>query len=464
MTVTNVLWIVSDTVRDDFLGYNGGHVHTPNLDRLAEKSVVFSRHYAASFPTVPARFDFLTGRPAFIDIGWGPLPRTEPTVAETITSNGLTTLGVSDTPFLQARGFHYDRGFRYYYDMKSQPLGTREFYRGATEFDPETMEEQPITGKLVPEPRLLEAHHAAPLTMTQAENCLEYLYRKPFFMYVDTWDPHEPWDEPDHYVARYFPGYRGERMVPPYASWASQGLTERDVALARALYSGKLEMVDRWIGRLLDKLWYLGIEDQTAVIFTSDHGFYLGEHGYIGKLVRGGAPGEQRWLRSPLYQETIHLPLLISVPGVTPARSHALSWALDLAPTVLDLLGCVPPSSLPGKSLLPVLQGRDFEGHSTVVSAMPLTNLGEPTDVVDSVTRTVDEWQPATVTDARWSLLYSVPGQAVELYDLDHDPAQQSNVAPANPDVVRRLISAYVARLGELGTPERYIRPRMPRP
>jgi arylsulfatase A-like enzyme len=85
MAVDRILMIVSDTVRTDMLGYNGGGVRTPNLDRLAAKSMVFDRYYASSFPTVPARYDYLTGKPAFAGVGWGALPRTDRSIATTLT-------------------------------------------------------------------------------------------------------------------------------------------------------------------------------------------------------------------------------------------------------------------------------------------------------------------------------------------------------------------------------------------
>ena len=109
------------------LGYNGGGVRTPNLDRLAAKSMVFDRYYASSFPTVPARYDYLTGKPAFPGVGWGALPRTDRSIATTLTEAGYTTLGVVDTPFYQVNGYSYDRGFNFFYDMKSQLLGTPHY-------------------------------------------------------------------------------------------------------------------------------------------------------------------------------------------------------------------------------------------------------------------------------------------------------------------------------------------------
>src|ERR1039457_1936762 len=89
-SVDNVVLLIADTVRWDFLGYNGGATHTPNLDRLAARSTIFARHHAASFPTVPARYDFLTGKLNFTSVGWSPLPHDEYVFASDLSAAGLT--------------------------------------------------------------------------------------------------------------------------------------------------------------------------------------------------------------------------------------------------------------------------------------------------------------------------------------------------------------------------------------
>jgi arylsulfatase A-like enzyme len=467
VSVERVLLLIADTVRWDYLSCNGGHVHTPYIDALAAESVVFDRHYAASFPTIPARFDFLTGDASWRNVGWGPLPRDAFNVADAFSAGGWLTLGVVDTPFYQAHGYFYDRGFNYFYDMRSQKLGTREFgspqqRRGEDgRLRVGKAMQWPITGKLLPEPWFVELDHAAPRTMLQAASCIEYLADQPFFALVDTWDPHEPWDAPDWLVKKYVDHWDGRRINPPYGKYVDAGLSDEDVALARALYSAKLEMVDRWIGILIQQLTHLGIEDSTAVVFTTDHGFYFGEHGFLGKMVRR-AQAEVTWRRSPLYQELIHVPLMIRCPGVAPRRVLSLTSGLDIAPTLLQLADDVnvacPP--LPGRSLVPSLRGdRGGELHSAVISAMPLANPGGEVAVVDDQVRTVVEWQPVTITSQKWSLLYSVPEEPCELYDLDADPEQSVNVADEHADVVAELLGEYRDAL--YGVDELLARPRL---
>lgn len=455
----NVLAIISDTLRRDRLNFYRDRpaagaaatgpaaridwpdrlAWTPNLDRLAARSTVFDRYYAAAFPTMPARADLLTGKWTFSYMTWGPLSLTEVTVSQILSEAGFTTVGVVDTPFYVSNGYGYDRGFQYFHDLGSQ-------FRAPT---------------LLRRARSSEYDYCAPQTFTLAEQALERIYDRPFFLWVDTWDPHEPWDPPLWYARRYKPDYDGKVVTPPYHDYRQAGLSESDLETARACYLGEITMVDRWVGRLLERLESLGIADTTAIIFLSDHGFYFGEHGGLfGKMIRGET--WFTWIRSPLYEELAHVPLLISVPGVTPRRVPQLASAVDVLPTILDLAGVALPSGAAahGRSLLPLVRGDSAPGREFVVTAMPLANPGEGVRVVDSGLREVLEFQPATVTTSEWSLLYSARGEAVELYHLPGDPHQERNVAGEHPDVVREIFQRYVGLLRELGTSPTYLEPR----
>ncbi|MER3486716.1 MAG: hypothetical protein C4345_12825, partial [Chloroflexota bacterium] len=207
-----------------------------------------------------------------------------------------------------------------------------------------------------------------------AEQALEQVYKERFFLLVDTWDPHEPWDPPEWYVRPYKPDYDGRVVAPPYNYYQKAGLSDDDVATARACYAGECTMVDRWVGRLLERLQSLGIAEQTAVLFTSDHGFHFGEHGGLfGKMIETWVRGRPAWARSPLYEEIAHIPLLIHVPGLPPRRVPQLASAIDLMPTILDLLGVPVPEGLAlhGRSLVPLLQDASAPGREIVVTAMP---------------------------------------------------------------------------------------------
>src|SRR5581483_8945587 len=425
--VTNVVVIVADTVRRDYLGIEGGATRTPNLDALGRASIRFQRAQAASFPTVAARADYFTGRYSFPATGWGPLPRDEPTLAERLSSAGVTTAAVVDTPFYMNTGFNLDRGFLHFYDVPGQ---------------------QPLAYKrspLLPAPRLTELDHCAPRTMTIAEQCLEQLRtRAPFFLWVDTWDPHEPWDAPPWYVELYKADYDGRAVWPPHRTYTDAGMSDDDLATAVACYRGKLTMVDRWIGRLLDRIETLNMADDTAVVFLSDHGFYLGERGgLLGKLIRHvDETGTARWRRSPLYHEIVDIPLWICHPELPARLDDRLVSAIDLATTLLDLFGLETPPSFHGRSLLV-----DGLVREVAVKALPLAASGTQSPVVNDVFRVIHAWQPITVTTDGWRLLFSRWDDPLELYDLAHDPHETKNVADRRRDVVQRLHELMIAEL-----------------
>ena len=435
----NIVFVCADTLRRDHVGaYGNDRIHTPCLDRFAAGAVVFDHHYAASFPTMPARADFYTGRWTFAYMGWEPLAEDEVLLPELLQEAGYTTLAVVDTPFFDRRGYNYDRGFREFVRVPGQ-----------------NVEERARRARL----RRFEEDCCACATMIEAGRLLEHYRRDHFFLYVDTWDPHEPWNPPPWYVERYLPEYDGRLVAPCYARWQEQGLTEEDMRVARATYAGEVTMVDRWVGYLLEKLDALNLAGETAVIFTTDHGFYLGEHGGLfgKKIGTGGTYGAvekagvvtSTWFRSPLYEELIHIPLMMRIPSVEPGRSPAMTSAIDLMPTMLELADVEIPGAVQGVSLLRAARESEWPGRDVVFSSPPLYNLGEMTMEVDHFARGNTEFQPAAITSGKWNLHYAAEGEPLELYDLEADPTQQQDVAASRPDEVARLHGEFVRLLAK---------------
>jgi len=459
----NLILIVADTFRRDYLPcYGSQDVHAPHLTALAERSSVLDRYYAASFPTMPCRADLMLGQWTFPTLRWEPLPRQATPLARILLDAGYTTVGVVDTPFYVDGGFGYDRGFKHFYEERTQ--ATQRL--------------------LIPVLRATEYDYCAPRTFVRAEQALERLYHRPFFMLIDSFDPHEPWNPPARYVRRYLPEWDGRVVNPVYGYYKEQGVTEADLEMARACYKAEITMVDRWIGRLLERLESLRIAEQTAVLFTTDHGFYFGEFGIFGKTVRPANPGKgdpPGWARSPLYEPDVHIPLIAHVPGAPVQRLQELISAVDVMPTILDLLGVAAPDGtvIHGRSFAPLLRGECSTvakangaarasgtdeagtGREFVVSAMPLVNPGEMIGIVDGLMRRVIDFQPATITSRDgWSLLYAAQGQPLELYYLPDDPGQQRNVASEQPDVVSRLHAQYVQLLEQTGAAPEILAPR----
>jgi len=450
----NTVVIVSDTFRRDNLGcYSDRKVHTPHLDRFAEKCVIFDRSYCSAFPTMPMRADLMTGKYTFTYLVWAPLPEKEVLLSQTLADAGYTTMGIVDTPFFIKNRYGYDRGFHDFIEHRGQGYN----WWGGQVW-------RPWGGRSdITYERRYEEDYCAPKTCLTAEHWLERHYKEKFFLYVDTWDPHEPFDPPAHYVERYKPDWDGifptEDLSHRYKFL--EGGTEKQQWLNTpyACYCGEVTMVDRAVGRLIDRIESMGLMDNTVIIFTSDHGYYFGEHDIFGKSVLG-IEKKGVFLAAPLYQEVNNIPLLIYVPGVKPHRTDALVSVPDFTPTILDLAEVKVPDTVQGSSFLPVIKGEKDTHQEFVVSTMPLQNPGEVTRAVDGKERELKHFLPATIVTDRWALLYTWENAPIELYDIKSDPFQEKNVASDNNSVVKDLHKRYYEFLKKTGTEESLLKPR----
>lgn len=493
----NFLVIVSDTLRRDFLGcYGNDWVRTPRLDALAADALVFERAYAASFPTVPHRRDAFTGRFSGTYSYWAPLPTDEVVIAEELSQAGYTTMMVNDCPHTLENGFHFDRGFQGWEWIRGQ-----ESDRWRT--DPEAPTLPASAWKLRDAERSylrharnragwqLEEDRYAPRTMLEAGRWLERHHgaSAPFFLYVDTFDPHEPWDAPPWYVEMYDADFAGEAVdYPLYRS--SDYLSAAELRHVRALYAAEVTMVDRWVGHLLDRLEDTGHADDTVVVFTTDHGFLHGEHGYVGKSLidadslnaAGGDDGGYATIGNlPLWEEIAHIPLLVRVPGGRRGRTGALVQPPDVMPTVLELAGVTIPDTVQGRSFAGVLRGETDSVRDVALSFPSLVTGGLG---AARITATTERWSyvcGATENDERFleaamevaggefardlMTSHAVDGLEKmirrvmepapdELYDLSVDPSQDSDLVGAHPELARDLRAEVVERLRALGTAE----------
>ena len=444
----NVIWIISDTLRRDHLGcYGNPTIHTPALDALAQRSIQFGRHYIGSFPTVPARADYFTGRWAGSFMNWEPLPAGSVTVAQVLQQAGFTTAAVVDTPFYVRNGMNFDRGFSFFHEIPGQ------YGRDGSDRDAASR---------------LEADCFAPRTFSRAMQWLEHHYKENFFLLVDAWDPHEPCDPPPYYTELYYPNYDGELVNPVYYYWQKKaGLTEEKVKKAHANYCGEITMVDTWCGYLLRRVENMGLLDRTAIIFTSDHGFYYGEHGGLfGKLtlifsIVDGVEQNTAWGSSPLYEEVTATPLLIAAPNIGAGTYGGLTSAIDLAPTVLELAGVEAPASMEGRSLLPAMRDSSVPGREYVFSGLPFTNHGSTVAWVDDQPRTMEKDSSITVTSREWTLIYAVEPGGSELYHLPSDPHQENNVIHRQPEIAAELHRQLVKFMRATKVPERLLKPRL---
>jgi arylsulfatase A-like enzyme len=481
--VRNVILIISDTLRRDCVGVYGSPpwfadrspTFTPHLDRFAQRCVLFDRAFSSSFPTVPLRNDIVTGRATFTYKQWAPLQANEPTLQEALNEAGIVTALVADTPHPFAPGFNYQRGFQSWELIRGQEHDRWKSHPRdpALPCAPEKLRSPMQTVKQYlrnVHDRRGEEDYFVARTMRAAIRWLEDNHTAPFFLYVDTFDPHEPWDPPSYFVERYDPGYEGEEVIYPRYDRCGY-LSNAELNHCRALFAGEVTLVDRWVGALLERIESLGLLESTAVLFVSDHGFYLGEHGYIGKSLI--TPAYQQTL--PLYPEVCRIPFTAWLPDAVARRTPALAQPLDLMPTVLDLLGLDSPDYCAGHSLRSVLEGDDT-GPRGVAIASP--TLSAPGIEVPHPTRR------ASVTDGEWLLVYGSQASVVEttettrmvdsvtrqvrtledhpvqteLYHLLDDPGAIDNVIGRHETVARTLHGQLVEALTRAMVPEAHLR------
>lgn len=445
----NFIVVVSDTLRRDHLrAYGNNKMITPNLDRFAKESIVFDSCRPRSFPTIPTRGDLMTGAVDFLEWGWGPLPTKYDTLAGILGRNGYQTTAVLDTPYFIREGYGYDRGFERFITILGQETGS-EMIESRHEWR-------------------FETDRFAPTTFLTAERWLQEHRKEKFFLYVDTWDPHEPWDPPIWYTQMYQPSYNGKAsLFPTYGNYKEAGVSEEALATAHACYQGEVTMVDRWFGRFMDTVDLLGLAENTAVIFLSDHGFYFGEHDLFGKSVFWKKGDElqsfahQYW--SPLYEEVTRVPLMMRIPKHKAQRIGALVSVPDVMPTVLELAGLSKPKGISptSTSTIPLIEDEAEETHECTFTSGPLYNEGGVSFIVSSDPHVVRETSPATISSKEWTLLYAKQGLPSELYNLSSDPKQKKNVFDSNKDVARELHRNYVDFLKKEKVDPRILKPRL---
>ncbi|MBM3131965.1 MAG: sulfatase, partial [Chloroflexi bacterium] len=332
----NVIIVMSDTLRADHLRcYGNKWIKTPNFDAFAQESMAFDHAVPEALPTIPVRRAILTGmrvfpftrqffsskdeslvagatflgRPNALMPGWEPIPWDLATLPEMLRgqASGYLTLHdsgacrtalISDTaPYFASPAMNYHRGFEHYDFIRGHESDAFGVKALAKRLDVDrwlpphhrNTEMRDIVEKYLANTWAKwkgEEDHFAPRTFRAAIQWLEDSREAegPFFLLVDTWDPHEPFDPPEEYVDLYDPGYDGvEVIMPGYGPWPHKLMSENEIKHTRALYAGKVTMVDRWFGRFMDKVRELGLLQNTLIIVTSDHGGQLGEHGIWGK-------------------------------------------------------------------------------------------------------------------------------------------------------------------------------------
>ncbi len=364
--VRNVVLILLDSLNRHMLGCYGAHEFaTPNIDRLAARSTRFTQHYVGSLPCMPARHDILCGSLDFLWRPWGSVEIWEDAITAHLRAAGVTSQLITDHPHLFETGgenYHVDfTAWDYQRGHEGDAWRTRPdpSWAGAPSFGRGHMPYDNSRGWFRG-----EADFPGPRTLAAGARWIgeNAGHHSRFFLMIDEFDPHEPFDTPEPYASLYDKEWEGPHLIwPPYVvgGQARGVLTARQGAQIRASYGGKLTMIDNWLGRLLDALDAEALWDDTLVILCTDHGHYLGERDIWGK------PG------APLYEPIARIPLLISAPGVKPGTSDALTTSVDLFATLAEVFGVTGVrQQIHGVSLLPLLRGEAVEVRSHVLAGV----------------------------------------------------------------------------------------------
>lgn len=432
----NVMVVVLDSLRYDKVGCCGSSVvKTPFLDRLAAEGVLLERCYAEYPNTIPARTALVAGIYTFPCRPWKELEDKDLHLAELFREGGYHTAAFSDTPF--NNGARLDRGFNEFthYPMGKclPPMDNQPVLPPDDAFFPPGFPEKEY--KFYPNTRTNREYcmrrlgkYQPEIMVQEVESWLATHRDDRFFLWVDSFNPHEPWDAPEPWRSMYGPqrGYEG-RYIPfpmgPEMDWVRPG----DLEHIHACYNASVSETDYYVGRLLAALEETGLADNTLLVVLSDHGVPLGEHGTIRKFYY------------PLYEELSHTVCLWRWPGELPSgeRRDALTLNVDLTPTLLAAAGLPLPASLEGCDLGPVLRGQEPRVREDLCLGAFNYNTG-------------------LLTEDGWKFIDHRGFKGNELYHLPSDPDERHNLITAEADRAQ----AMYRRLYDFHEPWRWKRSR----
>ncbi len=373
----NAIVIMFDSLQFNYVGcYGNDWIKTPNMDRLAREGALFENAYTEGLPTVPCRRSMHTGRYTLQKAGWVALSMEDTTIADLCWGRPIDTALVFDCPMYRLPKFGYTRGFDKVYFTHGHE-GDDGYYEhdALIHLDPDDYFEESTKEKYLAHTGnagfqanydeltnyLREMQYwkgdedrYVAKTIRKAIAYLEQVDRnKQFYLWIDSFDPHEPWNPPSVYTDQpcpYDPDYKGKDEFLPFADNVKYIYSEEQCRHVRMLYAELVTLCDKYLGVLMDAVRRLGFEENTLFMMVSDHGEPMGEgeHGH----------GIMRKCRPWPYEELSHIPVIVKGPGIKAGqRIKTFIQSCDVAPTVCDWLGIGVHPAMQGKSLLPVLFG-----------------------------------------------------------------------------------------------------------
>lgn len=403
-----ILFGIDSLRRDRMSSYGYSRLTTPHIDKFAEGGVLFENHFSPSIPTTPGYSSMLTGMDCFgTDVvalrHVGPLGSHVKTLPEVLGESGYNTTCVGFT------GNPASRGFQKYLD-----------YEG---WNPDETGRSP------------KAQNLNDITIPELKRLVED--DKPFFLFLRHMDPHSPYLPPEPYERIFYDGKETDptneslnkmKEFKPFAdyitSWIPEGCTDSEYVDAQ--YDGAVAYMDACIQNIFTTVEALGIEEETLIIITSDHGETLNEH-------------ECYYDHHGLYEPTLVVPLILKYPGKLPEgkRFSDTSLIKDIMPTVMDLLGIESDISFDGRNLVPLINGEEGFSQESEFYITECTWMRK------------HGWRTP-----EWKLIRSLEPDIhfkpeIELYNLIRDPKELNNLAEKEPQIVNLLLGrmdAYIAK------------------
>lgn len=442
----NLLLVVLDSVRVDALGsYGRRGARTPNLDALARESLRFTSAFPEAFPTGPARATIFGGRRLFPFAGWTAPPRDMPktpgwqaipaqNLVTQLRAAGYFTALTTDTPWTMVgsqKPFHH--ALHRYVPIPGQT---------GTVTRPASLIDDAELARWVP-PKIRESSSASKMrqylanqvgrrseddylparVFTAGMRLLEECdrQRKPWMLAIDCFDPHEPWDPPAKYI-RMHGGNPNRAWLPGTVlngTVRTNGLSRADVEEMKALYRAELTMADHWFGNFMQRLSELRLERETLILFLSDHGFLLGERGYVAKMA------------TQCHPELIQVPFMIRHPEGRGAgkKTDYYTQTQDIASTFLATATLRRPRWMDGVDLLPLLEG-----------GRRARRMPRRTYVTGAYSSIV------FARDRRFAYVSDNQNEDPRLYDTRRDRREVRDIAARDPQRVRRMYTGMVRR------------------
>ncbi|MFC7375091.1 MULTISPECIES: sulfatase [unclassified Brachybacterium] len=454
----NIVFVITDQQRFDTIAALGHeHAITPNLDRLADSGTSFTNMYVTAPSCAPSRASLFTG---LYPHTTGVLKNNDPwshSWVQRLAETGYRCVNVGKMhtyPYTASLGFHE----RHVVENKDRSNPTLPFF--LDEWDKAFRARGLVKPDRATKYRALEDYserlgafewdspddlHVDNFVGGLAAHWLDvYPGDEPFFLQVGFPGPHPPYDPTTSALEQ----YDGVEMPPVHDSpedresqpYAVKDLirdnlevdhdgivhlenpTADQVARQRRHYMANVTMIDEQVGEIMAALERRGVLEDTVIIFTSDHGDCLNDHGHI-----------QKW---SMYEPSVHVPALIAGPGIREGqRLDGLTSLFDLGPTVLELAGIAPPQWMEARSLVPALHGQEYAGREYAFSEHAQDMVLQKTELM------------TMVRDRRYKLVEFIDHEDGQLFDLEQDPHEMANLWDVpSARAERDRLSAVVSR------------------